>query len=253
MSWAANKDHLLKLEAAGKASQGQIEWLARWRALGSPSTREGMKSGITQSFGHTGEGTGTAYSEGSGINPAEDNPYGVESVTTSDGSGFSGNEEHFITTGNPEEMEGVSVEYMPDWLRSGADWNSMSTWEKNAKWNIDQVRKGKANANQQSWYDTWKAAGSPHTKEEMNRWKAAQSAGSTTGNPGGMFGSQVDVVKEATNPNTTTPVKDQPAGGYTGPTAQEIAEAQIAAAKAAAAQAAAAKETERAERAAAMN
>jgi hypothetical protein len=42
MSWSANKDHMLKLEKAGKATAGQKAWLAKWRAAGSPSTKAGM-------------------------------------------------------------------------------------------------------------------------------------------------------------------------------------------------------------------
>jgi len=42
MSWKSSKDHMLRLEAQGKANASHKAWLAKWRAAGSPSTQAGM-------------------------------------------------------------------------------------------------------------------------------------------------------------------------------------------------------------------
>ena len=72
--------------------------------------------GSALGFGHGGgggvDGRGNAQPFGSenDVNSRRDNPYGVTSVQTSRG-GFSGNPEHFQTTGNPNNMPGTQVGY----------------------------------------------------------------------------------------------------------------------------------------------
>ena len=44
MSWADNKNFMLRQEAAGKATPSQKTWLAKWRAAGSPDTKAGMEA-----------------------------------------------------------------------------------------------------------------------------------------------------------------------------------------------------------------
>jgi hypothetical protein len=66
-----------------------------------------------QSFGHTGAGDGSRYSPSSGVDPARDNPYGITSIQYSNGLGFSGNPEHFITSGNPYNMKNATVSAGP--------------------------------------------------------------------------------------------------------------------------------------------
>ena len=61
MSWKSSKDHMLRLEAQGKANASHKAWLAKWRAAGSPSTQAGMtKKAPTKTVPTTGRAAAIA-------------------------------------------------------------------------------------------------------------------------------------------------------------------------------------------------
>lgn len=171
--WQSSRDHMLRQEAAGKATPAMNEWLQNWRDKGAPDTQSGMQSPVAPvepsppggelqessilndpnksyehlvavcnlppqqaaatvmsgpaaveeavlTFGGGGGGGAPVDNRGNAgafglehdVNSNRDNPYGVTSISdTSSGLGFSGNPEHFITSGNPADMQGVEVGY----------------------------------------------------------------------------------------------------------------------------------------------
>jgi hypothetical protein len=76
-------------------------------------------------FGHVSGGGGTdnrgnagAFGSEHDVNSRRDNPYGVTSISQG-GLGFSGNPEHFQTTGNPANIPGAQVEYGASYANGG--------------------------------------------------------------------------------------------------------------------------------------
>jgi hypothetical protein len=76
-------------------------------------------------FGHVSGGGGTdnrgnagAFGSENDVNSRRDNPYGVTSISQG-GLGFSGNPEHFQTTGNPANIPGAQVEYGASYANGG--------------------------------------------------------------------------------------------------------------------------------------
>lgn len=76
-------------------------------------------------FGHVSGGGGTdnrgnagAFGSEHDVNSRRDNPYGVTSFSQG-GLGFSGNPEHFQTTGNPANIPGAQVEYGASYANGG--------------------------------------------------------------------------------------------------------------------------------------
>ena len=102
--WQKNRDHMLAQEAAGTATTGMMEWLSKWRDLGSPSDKSGMANeGLT--FGASG---GTSIGN-TWDNSDVTNPGGITGVVDNNtGVGFSGSKDHFIThtpSGEPLSAE----------------------------------------------------------------------------------------------------------------------------------------------------
>ena len=85
-----------------------------------PTPVQEPPAGSGLGFGHEGSAPRTPDSRGNfgafgienDVNSNRDNPYGVRSVhDNATGFGFSGNPEHFITNGNPANMQGATVGY----------------------------------------------------------------------------------------------------------------------------------------------
>jgi hypothetical protein len=56
----------------------------------------------------------------------------------------------------------------------------MATWEQNKNYILSKVADGTADAGMQAWYDTWVAAGSPSTQQQLQTWKS-QNTGAQDG------------------------------------------------------------------------
>jgi hypothetical protein len=91
--WQKNMEWSLQQEAAGTATPGMMDWLANWRAKGSPNTQAGMANDGLTFGGGSGTSVGNTWDTSDVTNPG-----GITSVTDkTSGVGFHGNTDHFST------------------------------------------------------------------------------------------------------------------------------------------------------------
>ena len=279
MSWTANKNHMLKLEAEGKANESHKAWLAKWRAHGSPSHKEAMHAAVAKSEAKAAEAARQAElkaayeakrkaaADKAAAEAARkakldaDRPEGVSRYVWERVKGGTLNLNPTIVTRNPEVREALIAAGQEDWVKA---LHEKEMDERANHYMGNGASPADAwNTAQTDWYNqTYGVYGNETVANDSNddlafggSTGAPDNAGYVPptapppvvedkpagGNPGGMFGDLTDVVQDTRPPEET------------GPTAEEIAAAQAAAQAEAAAAAKAAAEEERRRRGEAMN
>jgi hypothetical protein len=142
-------------------------------------------------------GNANAFGTEWDVNSNRDNPYGVTSIKDSSGLGFSGNPEHFITTGNPADMKGIEVGYNTDKKAKPPMPPAETTKGQPSGGGIGAFFNGIRNGSATNIKGNAPAGGTD----------AAVTVDQTGGNPLGMFNGLMGVVSNVRDPNTTDPIK----------------------------------------------
>lgn len=142
-------------------------------------------------------GNANAFGTEWDVNSNRDNPYGVTSIKDSSGLGFSGNPEHFITTGNPADMKGIEVGYNTDKKAKPPMPPAETTKGQPSGGGIGAFFNGIRNGSATNIKGNAPAGGTD----------AAVTVDQTGGNPSGMFNNLMGVVNNVRDPNTTEPIK----------------------------------------------
>jgi hypothetical protein len=144
-------------------------------------------------------GNANAFGAEWDVNSNRDNPYGVTSIKDSSGLGFSGNPEHFITTGNPADMKGIEVGYITD-----------KKQETKPPMPPAETTKGQPSGGGiGSFFNGIRNGSATNIKGNASAGgtDAAVTVDQTGGNPSGMFNGLMNVVSNVRDPNTTEPIK----------------------------------------------
>ncbi len=149
-------------------------------------------------------GNANAFGTEWDVNSNRDNPYGVTSIKDSSGLGFSGNPEHFITSGNPADMQGIEVGYITD--KEEAAKPPMPPAEP-TKGQTSGVGMGGFGA----FFNGIRNGTATNIKGNVPAGGTDASVtvdqSGAAGNPLGMFNSLAGVVNNVRNPNTPEPIK----------------------------------------------